>query len=190
MRPTLPTSVGRVPYRATRLQRRLINQKQVLPRERWNVVKGDTVQILAGKSRGMQGVVTKVKLGENRLFVSGVNLHKRHVSPSPRLEAGGIVSREAPVHYSNVALLDPEDGRPTRVSIGYDDATGRRVRVSRRSGQVIPKPERKEIAMKQDGPRDTPAELAQVRTFDGKVEGWQVLEQSKAGLAAALEAEK
>jgi large subunit ribosomal protein L24 len=99
------------------------------------IKKGDRVRVVTGKDRGKEGDVLKVLPGENRVVVSGVRVVQRHQKPSAR-SAGGIDSKEAPVHVSNVALLDPSDNKPSRV--GYkvlDD--GRKVRFARRSGEII-----------------------------------------------------
>ena len=130
----------------SRLAKRLAAQGQVLPK--WNIVTGDKVAVLAGKEKGKQGVVTKVVRRENRLFVKGLNFHKKAVKTRDQENPGGILEREAPLHYSNVQLLDPatvttewpaQPGVPTRFHIGWD-STGRQVRVAKRSGLVIEKP--------------------------------------------------
>ncbi len=130
----------------SRLAKRLAAQGQLLPK--WNIVTGDKVAVLAGKEKGKQGVVTKVVRRENRLFVKGLNFHKKSVKMRDQENPGGILEREAPIHYSNVQLLDPstvtsewpvQPGVPTRFHIGWD-STGRQVRVAKRSGLVIEKP--------------------------------------------------
>ncbi|MEO1193080.1 MAG: 50S ribosomal protein L24 [Pseudomonadota bacterium] len=99
------------------------------------IKKGDQVVILAGKDKGARGEVMTVLPKESRVVVTGVNIIKRHTRQSPR-DPGGIVEREAPIHLSNVALIDPESDRPTRVGFRTDDA-GRKIRVARRSGVAI-----------------------------------------------------
>lgn len=99
------------------------------------VKKGDSVLVLAGRDKGKRGEIVKVFPSENRVVVQGVNVVRRHQKQSPNQE-GGILSKEAPIHVSNVALEDPKDGASTRV--GYrilDD--GRKVRYAKRSGEVI-----------------------------------------------------
>jgi len=99
------------------------------------IKKGDEVVVLSGRDRGKKGEVLRVLPKESRVVVQGVNVVKRHSRPKPGA-AGGIVEKEAALHVSNVALTDPKDGRPTRV--GYKLlADGRKVRVARRSGEVI-----------------------------------------------------
>ncbi|WP_217913716.1 50S ribosomal protein L24 [Miltoncostaea marina] len=95
--------------------------------------KGDRVVLLSGKDKGKSGVVLEVRPREGRVVVEGVNIMKRHTKPRPPNEPGGVIERPAPVHLSNVSLIDPKDNRPTRVRIQEID--GRRVRVSARSGE-------------------------------------------------------
>lgn len=97
--------------------------------------KGDKVVVTTGKDKGKQGEVIRTIPSENRAVVRGVNVAKRHQKQTAAQE-GGIVSRELPIHVSNLALRDPKDGKPTRV--GYKTlADGKKVRVAKRSGEVI-----------------------------------------------------
>ena len=96
---------------------------------------GDTVEVIAGKEKGKQGKVIEVRPKEGRVLVEGLNLMKRHTKPRPPNVQGGVIERPAPIHISNVALLDPEDKKPTRVRIEVVD--GKRVRVAVRSGKRI-----------------------------------------------------
>ncbi len=103
--------------------------------EKFKIKKGDKVVVITGRDAGKEGEVLQVIREERRAVVSGVNLVKRHTKAS-RTEQGGIVSKEAPVHISNIAMRDPKDGKPTRV--GYKVLEdGRKVRVAKRSGEVI-----------------------------------------------------
>jgi large subunit ribosomal protein L24 len=97
--------------------------------------KGDKVVVLAGRDKGRTGEVIKVDPAEERALVRGVNMVKRHQRQSPRQE-GGIISKELPVHLSNLAVADPRDGKPTRVGfkVGKD---GRKLRIAKRSGVEI-----------------------------------------------------
>ena len=100
--------------------------------------KGDKVVVLVGRDQGRTGEVIEVRPDEARALVRGVNLVKRHQKQTAQQE-GGIVSKEAPVHLSNLALADPKDGKPTRVSfkfIGEGDKR-RKVRIAKRSGVEI-----------------------------------------------------
>jgi large subunit ribosomal protein L24 len=101
--------------------------------------KNDTVLVRAGRDRGKRGRVLRVLPDKGRVVVEGVNLIKRHTRPNPQKNVkGGIVEREAPIHASNVMLVDPETSEPTR--IGYKFLTdGAKVRISRKSGAVVDK---------------------------------------------------
>ena len=103
------------------------------------IKKGDYVQVISGSlknGKGKKGEVLKVFAKEQRVLVSGVNLVKRHIRPSQQDPDGGIKTFEAPVHISNVAHIDPQDGKPTRV--GFKTLkSGDKVRVAKRSGEVI-----------------------------------------------------
>lgn len=99
------------------------------------VKKGDRVVVIAGRDKGKRGEVLRVIPDENRALVQGVNVVRRHQKQTPQQD-GGIVSKEAPIHISNIAVEDPSDGSPSRV--GYkilDD--GRKVRFAKRSGETI-----------------------------------------------------
>jgi large subunit ribosomal protein L24 len=103
------------------------------------IKKGDTVQVMAGKDRGVKGRVIQAYPEMDKLLVEGVNRIKKHTKVSTGVrgaKSGGIVTQEAPIHVSNVMLVDPEDHRPTRVGYRRDDE-GRKVRVSRRSGKDL-----------------------------------------------------
>ncbi len=97
--------------------------------------KGDTVVVMAGKDKGKQGSVLKVIPAEDRVLVQGVNMVKRH-SRGGSGQAPGIIEKEASIHVSNVSLLDPKEGKPTRVTFKVLEG-GKKVRVAKRSGEVI-----------------------------------------------------
>jgi large subunit ribosomal protein L24 len=97
--------------------------------------KGDRVKVIAGRSRGKIGDVLRVLASEQRVVVSGVNVIKRHTKPS-RTEQGGIIEREAAIHVSNVALLDPKTDKPTKIGFKFLE-DGRKVRIARGSGETI-----------------------------------------------------
>ena len=97
--------------------------------------KGDNVQVLTGKDKGKTGDVLKVLRDEHRVIVQGVNIVKRHTAPSQN-NPGGIDQKESAVHISNVSLVDPESGRPTKVGFKLLE-DGRKVRVARGSGEMI-----------------------------------------------------
>lgn len=104
------------------------------------IVKGDQVAVTAGAEKGKRGVVARVEKGGERVVIHDVNTVKKHVRPSQKQPAGGIVDRDASIHISNVMLIDPTDERPTRV--GFERHKEDWVRVSRRSGAKIPFGER------------------------------------------------
>jgi large subunit ribosomal protein L24 len=100
--------------------------------------KGDNVIVIAGRDKGRTGEVIEMRRADDRVLVRGVNIVKRHQRQSASQE-GGIISKEAPIHLSNVALADPKDGKPTRVGFKYvgKDEDRKKVRVARRSGVEI-----------------------------------------------------
>ncbi|MFC7398734.1 50S ribosomal protein L24 [Chelatococcus sp. GCM10030263] len=99
------------------------------------IKKGDKVVVLTGRDKGKSGEVVQVLPKEERALVRGVNLVKRHQRQTANAE-GGIISKEAPLHLSNIAVADPKDGKPTRVGFKVLD-DGRKVRVAKRSGEMI-----------------------------------------------------
>lgn len=100
------------------------------------IKKGDQVIVLSGEDKGKTGEVVKSMPKESKVVVQGINLVKRHQKPS-QTTPGGIVTKEAPINVSNVALVDPKTGKATKV--GYKDVDGKKVRVARKSGEVIDK---------------------------------------------------
>ncbi|MFN0263921.1 50S ribosomal protein L24 [Tepidamorphus sp. 3E244] len=99
------------------------------------IKKGDKVVVLTGKDKGRTGEVIEVRPQENRALVRGINMIRRHQRQTPNQE-GGIISKEAAIHISNLALADPKDNKPTRV--GFQTLNdGRKVRIARRSGETI-----------------------------------------------------
>jgi large subunit ribosomal protein L24 len=101
----------------------------------------DTVRVIAGKDRGRTGRVKSVDPKHNRVYVEGVNIVKRHIKPRTlrdtqrAQELGGIVEMEGPIHVSNVMLVDPSSGEPSRVGVTRED--GKRTRVAKKSGKEI-----------------------------------------------------
>ncbi|MBC8717277.1 50S ribosomal protein L24 [Ochrobactrum sp. Marseille-Q0166] len=96
--------------------------------------KGDSVVVLSGKDKGRKGEVLQVMPTDDKAVVRGINVVKRHQRQTQTQEAG-IISKEAPIHLSNLAVADPKDGKPTRVGFRIED--GKKVRVAKRSGAVI-----------------------------------------------------
>jgi large subunit ribosomal protein L24 len=101
------------------------------------IKKGDRVVVLTGRNKGVKGDVLRVFPKENRAVVQGANMVKRHTRPGGG-SAGGIVEKEAPMHVSNLAHVDPKTDQPTRVGFKFLD-DGRKVRFAKRSGEVIDK---------------------------------------------------
>jgi large subunit ribosomal protein L24 len=96
---------------------------------------GDTVVVTAGEHKGSEGKVMKVDREKNKAIVEGVNLVKKHEKPSAANPQGGIREKEAPIHISNLSLIDPKSGEPTRV--GFRMENGEKVRYSKKSNQVL-----------------------------------------------------
>lgn len=100
------------------------------------IKKGDQVIVLSGDDKGKTGEVVKAMPKEGKVVVQGVNLVKRHTKPS-QTNPGGIVTKEAPINVSNVAIVDPKTNKASK--IGYKNVDGKKVRVARKSGEVIDK---------------------------------------------------
>jgi len=103
-----------------------------------HVRKGDTVIVVAGKERGKRGRVLRVIPEKNRVVVERINMIKKHQRPTQKLRQGGIIEREGSIHLSNVMVVDPTGDRPTRIGMRAL-ADGRKVRVARKSGEIIDK---------------------------------------------------
>ena len=96
---------------------------------------GDKVKVIAGKDKGKEGVVVKTISSQDRVVVEGVNMVKKHQKPNNQYPQGGIVELEAPIHVSNVQLLDPSTNEPTKV--GYKVEDGKKVRFAKKSGTTL-----------------------------------------------------
>ena len=101
-----------------------------------HIKKNDTVVVLAGQDKGKTGKVLKVLVDENRALVEGVNMVSKSTKPSAKNPQGGIVKQEAPIHTSNLSLVDPKSGKPTRVGIKVAE-DGKKVRIAKKSGEEI-----------------------------------------------------
>ncbi|MBQ3604804.1 MAG: 50S ribosomal protein L24 [Muribaculaceae bacterium] len=101
-----------------------------------HIKKGDTVYVLSGEDKGKQGRVLSVQVTKQRAIVEGVNIVTKSTKPSAKHPQGGLVKMEAPVHISNLSLLDPKSGKPTRVGFKKDEK-GVTVRYSKKSGEEI-----------------------------------------------------
>jgi large subunit ribosomal protein L24 len=98
--------------------------------------KGDLVQVMAGDSKGKQGKVLEVLLKENRAVVEGANQVSKHTKPSATNPNGGIIKKEAPIHVSNLMVVDAKTGKPSRVG-KTKNAEGKSVRIAKKSGEEI-----------------------------------------------------
>lgn len=101
-----------------------------------HIKKGDTVYVLAGEDKGQQGRVLSVQAAKNRAVVEGINIVSKSTKPSAKHPQGGIVKMEAPIHISNLALIDPKSGKPTRVGVRVNEK-GEKVRYAKKSGEEI-----------------------------------------------------
>ena len=101
-----------------------------------HIKKGDMVQVIAGDNKGQQGKVLKVEVSKQRAIVEGINLVKKATKPNAQNPQGGIVEQEAPIHISNLQLLDPKSGKATRVGRKVN-AEGKLVRYAKKSGEEI-----------------------------------------------------
>lgn len=101
------------------------------------VKKGDKVKVITGKDKNKEGVVLAAFPKNDKVVVEGVNVVKKHQKPSQTAPQGGIVEMEAPIHVSNVMVVDPSNGEATRV--GYKAVDGKKVRVSKKTGEVLDK---------------------------------------------------
>ena len=100
-----------------------------------HIKKGDEVIVLAGKNKNSKGKVLKVLVKEEKSIVEGVNMVSKSTKPNAQNPQGGIIKQEAPIHISNISLIDPKSGKPTRVSIKHEGKNV--IRVSKKSGEEI-----------------------------------------------------
>ena len=110
-----------------------------LARPRHRIMKGDRVKVIRGNHRDSEGTVLRVLPGQDRVVVEGVNMRKRHERPTQDNPEGGIITFEAPIHISNVMLVDPTGGDASRTRFRVE-ADGTKERISVKSGNPIPKP--------------------------------------------------
>jgi large subunit ribosomal protein L24 len=101
-----------------------------------HIKKGDTVYVISGEDKGKQGKVLSVNIEDQRAIVEGLNLVSKHTKPNAKNPQGGIVKQEAPIHVSNLQLIDPKSGKPTRIGRRKNDE-GKTVRYSKKSGEEI-----------------------------------------------------
>jgi large subunit ribosomal protein L24 len=125
-------------YRKTAKKRNTQRHAINVERVRTKITAGDTVRVMRGNDKGKEGKVLRVLLKKGRVTVEGINIVKRHRKASRPDEQSGIIEMPAPIHLSNVMLLDPKTGEPTRVRARID-ADGTKERVSAKSGDAIPR---------------------------------------------------
>lgn len=105
-------------------------------RKKLHVKTGDTVLVLSGESKGTEGKVIEIVREKGRVLVEGVNIISKHTKPNAKDPQGGIIKREAPIHISNVMVVDPSNGKPTRIGRRLN-AEGKLVRYSKKTGEEI-----------------------------------------------------
>ena len=101
------------------------------------IKKGDTVQIITGKDKGKTGRIIKVHTEKQRVVVEGLNMVSKHQRPTQENPSGGYVDREAPLHISNLMLIDPKSGEATKVGRKRDEKSGKLVRFAKNTGEVL-----------------------------------------------------
>ena len=100
-----------------------------------HIKKGDNVFVNAGNDKGKTGKVLSVDPSKDRAIVEGINIVSKHTKPNSKQPQGGIIKQEAPIHISNLTLIDPQSGKPTRVGIKIED--GKKIRIAKKSGEEI-----------------------------------------------------
>ena len=102
-----------------------------------HIKKGDSVIVISGEYKGQQGKILEVLKGKSRAIVEGVNMVSKHTKPNSENPQGGIIKKEAAIHISNILLVDPSSGKPTRIGRKIDEKTNKLVRYSKKSGEEI-----------------------------------------------------
>lgn len=156
-------------YRSESVLESIRTPKSVVdPIKNWRIVRGDLVQVISGPEKGKRGRVLEVVRAANRVVVEGVGIVKKY-APQPDSQRKKLVHTEAPVYVSRVAVVCPETNLPTRVMYSFLE-DGTKVRVSKKSGAIIPRPEilrqRRKPRPENDGPKDTAPTVALERTFE------------------------
>lgn len=155
---------------ASTRRRAKIKLQQKIPHTAWRITKGDLVEIIDGRTDlGAQGIVKKVIRQQNKVIVNGLSLRKRQYpcgqsETTGAIEVGYYEYAPSPIHVSNLALVDPMDQKPCKVKMDYT-AAGEKVRVSRRTGAILPLPERDPIQYKSNPTTDTPTAHVDAVTY-------------------------
>jgi large subunit ribosomal protein L24 len=129
-------------HRKTRGQRNRIRHQINSERAKLHVAKGDTVRVVRGDDKGKEGKIIRVVTKTGRVVVEGINIVKKHRKARRAEETSGIIDMPAPLDASNVMLLDPKSGEPTRIRVRLDDE-GHKERISVKSGDAFPRPLKK-----------------------------------------------
>lgn len=102
-----------------------------------HIKRGDMVKVIAGDSKSREGKVLSIDREKSRAIVEGVNMVSKHTKPTAKHPQGGIIKKEAPIHISNLMLIEPSTGKPTRIGRKLDEKTNQLVRYSKKTGNVI-----------------------------------------------------
>ena len=149
------------------------HRPEQVPIKRWNIVKGDAVQVINGRYKETQGKVLKVDRKKNLVTVQGVNLKFKVVDDDEMQRRKKTIQKEFPIHVSNVQLVDPSLNEPCRVRYGFLE-DGTKVRISKKTGALIPKPDRSQLTylnrtkQRETGPNDTRGDLVLEKTYEGE----------------------
>ncbi|XP_058863530.1 large ribosomal subunit protein uL24m-like [Acipenser ruthenus] len=170
-----PWTVGAQRMNPPGKKRRKVFVEPIQP-EDWSLFKGDTVEVLAGKDSGKQGKISQVIRARNWVILEGLNTHYRYIGKSGEYR-GTYIASESPLLVREVALIDPSDRKPTQVEWRFTEE-GERVRVSLRSGRILPKPvvqRRDGIVPEQwkDGPKDTSPDDALEKTYSASLKTFE-----------------
>lgn len=146
--------------------------KQV-PLDKWHIVKGDVVEVIAGRYKSTQGKVLSVSRKTNEVVVAGANIKFKTVDDEEMQRRKKTIRKEYPVHISNVSLVCPQSGTATKIKYGFME-DGQKVRLSKKSGAIIAKPNRDHLSYlnrtkeKATGPNDTRGDLVLEKTYEGE----------------------
>ncbi len=110
---------------------------EVIKHKKLHIRTGDKVMIIAGNEKGKSGIVTKIVREKERAIIEGLNMVTKAVKPSNENPEGGFIKKEAGIHISNLMLIDPKTGQPTRIGRKLDEKTGKLVRYAKKSGEII-----------------------------------------------------
>lgn len=143
------------------------------PLSKWNIVKGDFVEVITGRYKATQGMVLMLDRVKNTVTVGGANLKFKTVDDEEMQRRRKTIRKEFPVHISNVALVDPSNGGATKIKYGFLE-DGTKVRISKKTGAIIPKPDRSHLTylnrtkQKEIGINDTRGDLVLEKTYTGE----------------------